>query len=201
MTDFRTTAGIGARIQAIRKLRGMRYAHELAAAIPGGALTEAMIQNIESGRKENLTVTQLLNIAFALKVAPTYLLAAMGNSAAPLDLPGLSDGLSKLSAIEFDSWFSGLEVVGTPSWTSSDDKNERMQLAALRELQKSLHERDNLRTALAAERAADLTAAEIEELQRWDTNEERLSHAERTIARLSSFLENAGWNIDERRKQ
>jgi transcriptional regulator with XRE-family HTH domain len=193
MTDFRTISGIGARIQAVRKQRGMRHAHDLADAIPGGSLSEAMIQNIEAGRKENLTVSQFLNIAYALKIAPGFLLAPMGHPNERLDLPGLSDDLSKLSVVEFDAWLAGLHG-GSHSWTSSEDQSERAQLAAMRELEVQLVERDRLRAALEAERASELSAEDVEELQRWDTTEERLAQTDRTIKRLSAFLASAGWN-------
>lgn len=194
MTDFRTITGIGARIQAVRKQRGMRHAHDLADAIPGGSLSEAMIQNIEAGRKENLTVSQFLNIAYALKIAPGFLLAPMGHPNELLDLPGLSDDLSKLSVVEFDAWLAGLHG-GAHSWRSSEDQSERAQLAAMRELELQLRERDRLRAALEAERASDLSADDIEELQRWDTTEERLAQTDRTIERLSAFLASAGWHL------
>jgi transcriptional regulator with XRE-family HTH domain len=188
MTDFRTAAGIGARIQAARKQRGMRHAHDLADAIPGGSLSEAMIQNIEAGRKENLTVSQLLNIAYALKIAPGFLLAPMGKPNELLDMPGLSDDLSQLTVAEFDAWLAGLHG-GAHSWTSSEDQSERAQLAAMRELEVQCRERDRLRAALEVERTSELSAEDIEALQRWDTQ------VNRAIARLESFLSSAGWNL------
>lgn len=194
MTDFRTAAGIGARIQAARKQRGMRHAHDLADAIPGSSITEAMIQNIEAGRKENLTVTQLLNVAYALKIAPGFLLAPMGKPNERLDLPGLSDDLAQMAVVEFDAWLSGLHG-GAHSWSSSEDQSERAQLAAMRELEVQRRERDRLRAALEVERASELSAEDVEELQRWDTTEERLAQAERTIQRLSAFLSSAGWEL------
>ena len=194
MTDFRTAVGIGARIQAARKQRGMRHAHDLADAIPGGSITEAMIQNIEAGRKENLTVSQLLNIAYALKIAPGFLLAPMGKPNELLDLPGLSEDLSLLTVVEFDAWVAGLHG-GAHSWTSSEDQSERAQLAAMRELEVQRRERGRLRTALDVERASDLSAEDVEELQRWDTTEERLAQTDRTIQRLSVFLTSAGWHL------
>lgn len=172
----------------------MRHAHDLADAIPGGSLSEAMIQNIEAGRKENLTVSQFLNIAYALKIAPGFLLAPMGHPNERLDLPGLSDDLSKLSVVEFDAWLAGLHG-GSHSWTSSEDQSERAQLAAMRELEVQLVERDRLRAALEAERASELSAEDVEELQRWDTIEERLAQTARTIERLSAFLKSAGWTL------
>jgi hypothetical protein len=172
----------------------MRHAHDLADAIPGGSLSEAMIQNIEAGRKENLTVSQFLNIAWALKIAPGFLLAPMGKPTETLDLPGLSDDLSKLSVVEFDAWLAGLHG-GAHSWMSSEDQSERAQLAAMRELEVQLRDRERLRAALEVERASELTADDVEELQRWDTIEERLAQTDRTIERLSAFLKSAGWTL------
>jgi hypothetical protein len=56
-------------------------------------------------------------------------------------------------------------------------------------------ERDRLRAALEVERTSELSAEDIEALQRWDTIEERLAQVNRAIARLESFLSSAGWNL------
>ncbi|WBM79868.1 helix-turn-helix domain-containing protein [Cryobacterium breve] len=72
MTDFRIETSIGDRIQAIRKHRGIRTTKELADTIPGDNVTEAILQNIEAGRKSDLAVSQLLNIAHALGVSPCF---------------------------------------------------------------------------------------------------------------------------------
>ena len=84
-----------ARIRAARRARGRRTARELADTIVGGNLTEAIIENIEAGRKVALGVNQLLNIAMALRVPPGYMLAPLSEPDRPLDLPNLSDALCR----------------------------------------------------------------------------------------------------------
>lgn len=195
MTDFRTARGIGARIKAVRKQRGFRTARSLAESIPGGSVTEAILQNIEAGRKEDLSVSQLLNIAYALRVAPGYLLAPMGVPAGNLDLAGLSEDVARLNVQEFDAWLAGV-ADGAYRWTSNDDRSERAQLEAMRALERHTRERDRLRAALQAERSADLSADDIEKLQQWETIEEQLERSERTLLQLTDFLVSSGWQFD-----
>jgi transcriptional regulator with XRE-family HTH domain len=195
VTDFRTEGSIGERIQAARKSRGIRTARELAELINSGSVTESIIQNIEAGRKEDLSVSQLLNIAFALKVPPGYLLAPLGHPLQNVDLVGISAGLVAMTTVEFDAWLSGAPS-GAYKWTSNDERAERGQLQALRDLEHNLQERSRLQALVNAERASAATAADIEEQQRWDTNEERLDNAQRQINQLTGYLESAGFKLD-----
>ena len=50
MADFRTEIGIGARIKLARRERGFRSTRDLADAIAGGNITQAVLENIESGQ-------------------------------------------------------------------------------------------------------------------------------------------------------
>jgi len=70
MADQRTAPTVGARIAAARKARGFKSTKDLADAIPGDSITGSILQNIEAGRKNDLAVAQLLNIAWALAVSP-----------------------------------------------------------------------------------------------------------------------------------
>jgi len=106
MTDFRAEATIGARIKLARRERGYRTTRELADAVPDGRITAAILENIESGRKADISVSQLLNIARALGVPPSLLLAPIARPEAALDLPNLSADFSGMTAAEFDSWLS-----------------------------------------------------------------------------------------------
>ncbi|NYF17528.1 transcriptional regulator with XRE-family HTH domain [Microbacterium sp. AK009] len=69
----REPAPIGARVADYRMWRGMT-AQDLADAIPSKAITRAIIANLESGRKRDLTTTELLLIANALRISPLALL-------------------------------------------------------------------------------------------------------------------------------
>ena len=93
LTDFRSESSLDARIRTARRARGRRTARELADTIVGGNLTEAIIENVEAGRKVALDVNQLLNIAMVLRVPPSYMLAPLSEPDRPLDLPNLSDAL------------------------------------------------------------------------------------------------------------
>lgn len=90
MTSFLSQSGIGNRIQAIRKQRGIRSAKDLAAQVPGNDVTEAIVQNIEAGRTLDLSVSQLLNIAKALRVSPIFLLTPIASPLAKLDIANLT---------------------------------------------------------------------------------------------------------------
>lgn len=60
---------IGARIAAMRKLAGIKTAKELVQKINDESVTLAVIQSLESGRKKDLRVSQLVLIADALNVS------------------------------------------------------------------------------------------------------------------------------------
>lgn len=106
MADFRSETTVGARIRLARRERGFRTTAELANAIPGGNVTEAILENIESGRKADISVSQLLNIARGLNVPVSMLLSSIATPDAELDLPNLSDDFEGMSVAEFDSWLS-----------------------------------------------------------------------------------------------
>jgi len=105
MTDGDVMDSIGARLKALRRKRGFNSTKALAEA-SSGKITEAMLTNIESGRRSDLQVSQLLNIARALDVPPSMLLAPTSRPDAPLDLPNLSADFDGMSAAEFDCWLS-----------------------------------------------------------------------------------------------
>lgn len=197
MTDFLAQSGIGNRIQAIRKQHGIRSAKDLADAIPSDNVTEAIIQNIEAGRKQDLSVSQLLNIAWALRVTPIFLLAAIGRPLAKLDISNLSSSFDDVSVVEFDAWMSG-EAHGAYRWTTTHEQSERAQLQAMRELHAQIRERRRLTSNLAVEQSLKAEASESPSAHDvWDTTSERISDATRRIEQLSSFLVSAGWDLDD----
>jgi hypothetical protein len=171
----------------------MRTAADLAAAIPGGVVKESTIQNVEAGRKAELTVSQLLNIALALRLPPVFLLAPMGNPHAQLDLANLSDGFESMSAIEFDAWLSG-QLLGAYRVIDADEHRDRVLLDALRELDTQSREKSRLERTIELEkellsdaRTDDLRALRGETKRRYDETIVR-------VAELSAFLKSAGWN-------
>jgi transcriptional regulator with XRE-family HTH domain len=72
------------------------------AARTGGRVSEAVLQNIESGRKADITVAQLLEISRALGISPLLLLAPLETPLAHIDLAGIGEELRSMTATEFD---------------------------------------------------------------------------------------------------
>ncbi|TFC37668.1 helix-turn-helix transcriptional regulator [Cryobacterium sp. TMT2-42-4] len=106
MTQGFVQDSLGGRIAAFRKARGFSSTNQLAAAIGEGKMSGAVLRNIESGRKGDLSVSQLLNIAWALEVSPLLLLAPLGRPADRLDLPNLVSSLEQTRVAQFDEWVS-----------------------------------------------------------------------------------------------
>ncbi|TFB72110.1 hypothetical protein E3O06_10900 [Cryobacterium glaciale] len=100
-----------------------------------------------------------------------------------------------MTVVEFDSWISGAEH-GAYRWSTNDERTERTQLQAMRELHAQIRERKRLTANLAIERTLDAAAGEIATAQEWDTTEERLAESSRRIAQLTSYLTSAGWDLD-----
>jgi transcriptional regulator with XRE-family HTH domain len=191
VADYRTERTLGGRIQAARKARGIKSTRELADLVGNDTVSVNILQNIESGRMTNLSAAQLLNIAFALKVTPSILLAPMGDPAAGCDLPGLSEGLASMRPNEFDAWLAGLDA-GAYRPSNAAELAERNELAAFRELDALLRERRRIRflqgdNTPASEDAGELGVAE------WNRLEQRLSALEKQIASTRGYLEIASW--------
>ena len=164
MTDFRGERTVGARIKLARRQRGFRTTRELAEAIPGGNVTEAVLENIESGRKADISVSQLLNIARGLNVPPSMLLAPMGRPNAALDLPNLSDDFDGMSAAEFDSWLSATPASSYRPRLAAE-RSDIQTLNLLRELGTLRRELERLSIVLEVQAASDdaaLTGARSE---------------------------------------
>jgi transcriptional regulator with XRE-family HTH domain len=194
MADFRTELGIGKRIAAARKQRGMSTARDLADAIPVEAISEAVIQNIEAGRKVELSVSQLLNIAHALRVPPLFLLAPVGLPLYGPDVPNLGPDLQGMSTIEFDAWLTGAPD-GAYRWKTKDERAERAELQAMRELHQQLQERRRLHAILEIEKEDNLTENQMNQ-QTWESTPERIANVQRRIDQLESYLTSAGWDLD-----
>lgn len=145
-----------------------------------------------SGRKVNLDVTQLLNIAMALEVPPSYLLAPIGDPSGRLDLPGLSNAFKDLTVIQFDAWLAGLNATTYPPSTIAE-RGARLELEALRELSELTLEVRRLSIAVGLEREQSSNVP----FRSRETFEERLTLAETQLARLHDYLASAGWDLEE----
>ena len=186
MTKFGSAKAIGSRIQALRRSRGMRTSKDLADAI-GGSMTVSIIENIELGRKSNLDVSQLLNIAMALQVPPSYILAPMDDPSAPVDLPGLSSAFDGMTAIEFDAWLASLESASYSS-TTLHGRNSLVELNALREWHSLKREIRRLQAMLRLE-------DEFLQSSYASQTQVRLRDAQRSISRLGPLLNAGGWDL------
>jgi transcriptional regulator with XRE-family HTH domain len=191
MADFKTATSVGARIAALRKARGFASAKALAEIIPGDSVTESILQNIEAGRKNDLAVAQLLNIAWALRVSPVFILAPLGSPHEHLDLPNIVPDVQNLTVAEFDAWISGIDGAYRPITT--DEHSERTQLEALRELLAARREARRIRSVI------DLSAEPISETNGgappWAKFDEQLDDTNRRIQQLETYLNSGGWNI------
>lgn len=187
MADFRAETSIGVRIRLARRERGYRTTADLAEAIPGGNVTEAILENIESGRKADISISQLLNIARGLNVPVSMLLAPIGRPGATLDLGNLSDDFADMTAAEFDSWLS--------STTASSYKprlaSERADIAilnSLRELGTLRRELDRLDIVLKTQNASgdrDLIATNA-------AVQKRIDRVAKEITEVAELLTSAG---------
>jgi transcriptional regulator with XRE-family HTH domain len=187
MADYRAERSIGSRIAAARRARGFRTTKEFAAAMAGTGVTAAVLENIESGRKANLDISQVLNIAHALGVPVINLLAPMARPNAPIDLPNLSGTLADMTASEFDAWMSTVPNAGYTA-VSAAERNERGELQALRELQVAQRELHRLEAAdrlEGPERPAPLRDAATAHIEAMKDR----------ISELRNYLSSAGWEL------
>ncbi|MGA0568123.1 helix-turn-helix domain-containing protein [Rathayibacter sp. KR2-224] len=183
MAEPGKTSGIGQRIKELRRRRGYRSTTELAERVLGGNVTAAVLENIESGRKADLSVSQLLNIARALRVPPAYLLADITAPGSSLDLPNLSDDFAEMTAGEFEAWFSGT-LAGDYRSPDPDERLDLLQLEAYRTL--SRLRREMVRQAAANEALRD---------QGVSAQGSRSVALEAEAAELEDYLQRAGWTI------
>ncbi|WP_426518760.1 helix-turn-helix domain-containing protein [Diaminobutyricibacter sp. McL0618] len=187
MTDFRSEPSVGARIKLARRERGYRTTHDLADAMRGGKITSAILENIESGRKADISVSQLLNIARALDVPPSFLLAPIGSPNSTLDLPNLSDDFDGMSAAEFDCWLSATPASSYRPRLAAERADISI-LGTLRELGSLQRELKRLQIVLAAQSASgdpDLIDSNAE-------TQTRIDRITEEAARLAGLLTSAG---------
>jgi hypothetical protein len=156
--------------------------------MPGSRLTESILENIESGRKADLNISQLLNIARALRVPPIFLLSPITSPDARLDLPNLSDDVAAMTAAEFDSW---LAAVPSSSYTSGnpDERVEVDQLNAFRERQTLLRELSRLQ----AVQSVELSDPDIPVTGR--STERRMAALQEDVQRIDEYLSHSRWTL------
>lgn len=188
---------IGRRIAGWRRARGFKSARELADAIPGEAITAPVLQNIEAGRKADIAVSQLLSIAYALRVPPTFLLFPMAASDRTPDLVGVSDDVANYRVGFLEAWFaSEFSPYPSPMVELVDLDSVRAQ----RELLMLRTEVERLERSVKLERIYDSqrppTAEELESRSRWDTTAARLEGYRARIEELEELLAREGWPVE-----
>jgi transcriptional regulator with XRE-family HTH domain len=190
MAGFRSETNIGARIKLARKVRGFRTTRDLADAIHGGNITQAILENIESGRKADISVTQLLNIARGLGVPVSMLLAPIGTPDSELDLPNLSDDFNCMTAAEFDCWLSATPASSYRPRVAAERVDIDI-LTSLRELGSLRREIDRLRIVVETRKASrDRDLIETNHLV-----QKRLDRISQDAASVASLLESAGLEL------
>ena len=127
-----STPTIGKRIAGYRRFGKIGTAAELAARIPNPKVTASVIQNIESGRKADLSVSQLLDIAMGLGVSPLVLLVPVGAPFQRVDLPGVGDDVSSLTVHQFDRWLT-IPAVST-AFETPEQASTRILVTYIRKL-------------------------------------------------------------------
>lgn len=184
MKDYAAEHSIGTRVRLARRARGYRTPLDLASAMKGANISEAAIENIESGRKADLSISQLLNIAMTLQVPSAYLLAPMGRPSATLDLPNLGDAFTNMTAAEFDSWFASVPDADHRA-DSAEERNDLAELQALRELQVLRRERRRL---TSVGQIAETSPLKIRD---------RIEYLQEQITTLVEYLRSAGWDVTD----
>ena len=170
----------------------MRSQADLANAVNHESVTAAVVQNLEAGRKAELTISQLLNIAFALQVPPSFLLAPLGNSTAKLDLPNLAPGVASMAPVEFDAWFSGL-AGGAHRYNSTEEQQSISQLEAIRELAQARRELIRLRTIERLESQDGRSKPPVAGELPWDSLQDQIASADARAKKIEKYLQASGF--------
>lgn len=90
----------GKRLAAVRASRGYTAA-QLAEMSPAEGITKTVITNLESGRKRDLTTTELVQLASALNVSPLELIVEVERPWDVVEIPGLNEPFSGLTNVEY----------------------------------------------------------------------------------------------------
>ncbi|WP_431246388.1 helix-turn-helix domain-containing protein [Leifsonia xyli] len=188
MANFRTEGTVGARIKFARRERGFRTAREFAESLRGGNVTAAVVENIESGRKADISITQLLNIAHGLGTPVSYLLAPIGRPNAKMDLQNLNVELADMTAAQFDCWLSATPLSSyRPRWAGERDDIEA--LGTLRQLGTFQRELERLRLVMNVQSAS----GDVELINANKDVERQIEAVAKEVARLVGLLESGGF--------
>lgn len=152
------SAGLGARLAQYRKLAGLS-ARELSEAL-GGELSRGVIANIESGRKTDVTVDQLLALSWALGVPPAALALPLENPYEALHLTAGDSAQETVATLL--PWFEGTEPRDSASATNLAGALASQRLDAIRAHAKLRASAVEIRTQATPERYPSADPAELE---------------------------------------
>ncbi len=188
MAEYSGPASVGARVAAARRARGYRSAAELGVVLEGTGITPAVLANIESGRKSDLDVSQVLNLAKILELPVSFLLAPLARPNDPVDLPNLIPELAAMTASEFDAWLCSIPNAEYTA-TKAHERSDRAELQALRELRVLERELRRLKIVNDLETSVG-RPVELEEAMK-----RRVSSTEYELEQLRNFLKSSGLEI------
>lgn len=101
-----TQSTLGDRLAAYRKLAGIS-AQALADAA-GAGMSRAVVTNIETNRKTDVTVSQLMALANALSMPPMALMVDLTNPDGPSDIEPVAETLTNF---DLPSWIVGEHII------------------------------------------------------------------------------------------
>lgn len=151
---------------------------EFAELLHDANLTESVLENIEAGRKADLPLSAILNIAQALRVPPPFLFAPLTSSAGGPDLPNLSSSIRDMTAAEFRAWMAG-DASGAYRPIDAAERNELAELEAHIELERTKRELE--RETISGNLGSG--------------DRSRADFLQRRTSELTEFLRSAGWQM------
>lgn len=101
--------GIGQRLSRYRRIAGLS-ARELSERC-GYGLTRGVIANIESGRKTDISVDQLIALSAALGIPPAALALPLDEPYRFVRLTDGSEGRHAMRAVRAMDWFNGVSTI------------------------------------------------------------------------------------------
>lgn len=96
----------GERIRRLRRAAGFSSRDELAEAIGNPSVSATVIKNIEAGRKADISIVHLFEIAFAIGVSPIVLLLDFSKPYQEARIVGLGPNFAGATNNDLDEWFS-----------------------------------------------------------------------------------------------
>jgi transcriptional regulator with XRE-family HTH domain len=140
---------IGARIRRLRRAAGFKSREDLADAIGSPSVTAAVIKNIEAGRKADMSVVHLLEIAYAIGVSPLVLLLDFSHPNQKASIAGLGSNFTGATNNDIDDWITE-PAAYAPLAFGTDDYRE-----ILPEVQQMYMAREIRIASVAAEQAVE----------------------------------------------